>query len=405
MKLDTGAPPGVGDAAALSALEQAIGTPLGCDGAVAEIVPCRRESPWEALVEGFVSLLERPPVLLAFSGGRDSSLLLAAAVECAQRHGLTPAIPTTYRNAGAPGMQEDAWQELAIKRLDVRDWERIDGLAELDFLGPVARAALMHHGVRYTPNAHFVVPLASRARGGTLVLGLGGDELLAGWRWTERADVLARRIPPGRSSLGTVLLGSAPRAARRMLFARRISSLDAPWLTDVARRMLPAAAAEQEDQPVRWDRFVTWSLRRRRLTVTLDTLASLARDAGAELSLPLLDRRFLAALAGAGGAYGWSGRTAAMSAIAAGHLAPETIERRSKAHFDEVYWGPESRSFAREWSGTLVPPELVDGERLRREWLSERPRSRSAMLLQAAWLRENLIKNTDGHGYAATQRH
>ena len=49
----------VGGAPALSALEQAIGMPLGCDSAVAEVAPSRRESPWEALVETFVPLLKR----------------------------------------------------------------------------------------------------------------------------------------------------------------------------------------------------------------------------------------------------------------------------------------------------------------------------------------------------------
>jgi asparagine synthetase B (glutamine-hydrolysing) len=386
----------------LSPLELAIGTPLGAGPTRHEPdLGARRESPWEALVEAFAPVLAQPPVLLAFSGGRDSSLLLAAAVVCAQRHGLPATIPITYRNESAPGMQEDAWQRLAIERHSIQDWERIDGLDELDFLGPVARAALLRHGARYTPNAHFVVPLARRARGGTLVLGLGGDELLAGWRWSERADVLARRRRLGMSSLGTVLLGATPPAARRLLFARRIESLDAPWLTERARRELPRAAAEQQDQPIRWDRFLAWSVRRRRLIVTLETLASLAADEGARLSLPMLDNRFLGALAHAGGAHGWSGRTAAMSAIAAGQLAPETIERRSKAHFDEVYWGPESRAFARSWSGAVPAPELVDAERLRREWLGERPRSRAAMLLQATWLQENMIKNEDGHNGAA----
>src|ERR1700689_4915411 len=93
-----GAP--VGGAPALSALEHALGTQLGYGSAVAEGAPTRLASPWEALVESFVPLLERPPVLLAFSGGRDSSLLLAAAAHCAKRHGVGPALPAPHSNAG-----------------------------------------------------------------------------------------------------------------------------------------------------------------------------------------------------------------------------------------------------------------------------------------------------------------
>lgn len=370
----------------LSPLEQAIGMPLGAESPLVELDHATPSSPWDALLECFVEILQRPPVLLAFSGGRDSSLLLAAAMACARDHGLPAPIPITYRNLGAPGMQEDAWQELAIERFAVADWERVEGLSELDFLGTIAREALIRHGARYTPNAHFLIPLARRAKGGTLVVGLGGDELLAGWRWTERAGVLSRRAPLRPSSLGTLLLGSAPAAMRRMLFDRRVEALDSPWLTPGAKRLLGHWAGELEDQPTHWVRFIPWSLERRRLTLTVQTLMSLTREEGAQLRLPLLEPGFLRALADAGGRHGWSGRTAAMRAIADGHLPPETIERRSKAHFDEVYWGPESRAFATSWSGELPRPDLVDAERLRAEWLSERPRARAALLMQASWL-------------------
>jgi hypothetical protein len=373
---------------ALTPLERAVGTPLGVEAGTAPVEPSTRETPWNALVEAFASVLAQPPVLLAFSGGRDSSLLLAAAVECSHRHGLPPAVPITYRNAAAPEMEEDAWQQLVIEHFAVADWERVDGLDELDFLGPIAREAIARHGVRFTPNGHFVVPLARRVRGGTLILGLGGDELFAGWRWRERADVLARRARPAPSTIGTVLLGGAPRPARRAFFSLRTAGLDAPWLTAETRRLLAVAAGEEQDQPLRWDRFVGWSVARRRLTVTLDTLHSLVRGEGAQLSLPFLDPRFLSALAGAGGAHGWSGRAETMAAVADGHLPRQTIERRGKAVFDEVYWGGESRRFAERWSGALPRPDLVDARRLRDEWLGERPRYRAALLLQLAWQAE-----------------
>jgi asparagine synthase (glutamine-hydrolysing) len=385
-------------AVGLSALESAVGAPLGSDPDPSRVLvqPYGAESPWEALLETFAPILARPPVLLAFSGGRDSSLLLAAAHACAQRHGLRQPIPLTYLNAGAPGTDERSWQRFVLQALHASDWEQVEGADELDFLGPVACAALERHGARYTPNAHFVVPLAQRAAGGTLVLGLGGDELLGGWRWSLRADVLARGAVPSPARLGTLLLGAAPPAARRALFRTRLDGLDAPWLTARARRQLRAAAAGEHDQPARWDRFVGWSIARRRLTVTQRTLRSLSAEAGASLSLPLLEPRFLSALAGAGGAHGWSSRTAAMEAIAGGRLPAEILRRASKAHFDEVYWGAAARRFARAWSGRLSHPELVDAAALRREWLAPHPRARSALLLQLAWLGDRVLQSVDG---------
>jgi Asparagine synthase len=271
---------------ALTPLEQAIGTPLGVEQLLTPLELDSSESPWEALVERFSPLLARPPLLLAFSGGRDSSLLLAGAADCSQRHGLPPPVAITYRNAGAPGMEEETWQQLVLERFQVQDWVHVDGLGELDFLGPIAREALMLHGARFTPNAHLVVPLARHARARTLVVGLGGDELLAGWRWNKRADVRAGRLRPGVSNLGTLLLGALPSATRRLLFRRRTDSLDSPWLTTHAKRLLATPAAELEDQPTRWDRFVDWSIQRRRLTETLRTLVSLTQGEGAQRSTP-----------------------------------------------------------------------------------------------------------------------
>ena len=47
--------------------------------------------------------LQRPPCVVAFSGGRDSAGLLAAATRAARRHGLPLPIPATYRFPGVHG--------------------------------------------------------------------------------------------------------------------------------------------------------------------------------------------------------------------------------------------------------------------------------------------------------------
>jgi asparagine synthase (glutamine-hydrolysing) len=110
-------------------------------------------------------------------------------------------------------------------------------------------------------------------------------------------------------------------------------------------------------------------------------------DAGRhKLSAPLLDPGFVGALARAGGLCGWGSRTATMDALARDLLPAELVGRKTKAYFNRVFFGEESRAFAARWSGRGLDEELVDPEALRREWLSDVPDFRTALLLQSAWL-------------------
>jgi asparagine synthase (glutamine-hydrolysing) len=67
-------------------------------------------------------------------------------------------------------------------------------------------------------------------------------------------------------------------------------------------------------------------------------------------------------------------------------LPVEILTRRSKARFDQVLWGPRTRTFARDWDGAGVDPTLVNHERLRAAWRAEKPLYGSWTVLQAAWL-------------------
>src|SRR5687768_13200402 len=51
----------------------------------------------DVLEELLVPALSRTPCLVAFSGGRDSSAMLAMAVHVARRHGLEHPVPITFR--------------------------------------------------------------------------------------------------------------------------------------------------------------------------------------------------------------------------------------------------------------------------------------------------------------------
>src|SRR5205814_466359 len=147
--------------------------------------------PVEALSEAMIPYLERPPCLVSFSGGRDSSIVLAVATAAARREGLEPPIPITYRFPNAPDTDESDWQELVIRHVGPSDWIHHVLTDELDLIGPLARECLLRHGVVYPPAAYDRLPMLRQARGGTLLTGVGGDELLRTWRWGRTASVLA----------------------------------------------------------------------------------------------------------------------------------------------------------------------------------------------------------------------
>ncbi|MGI9557512.1 MAG: hypothetical protein ACR2N5_06185 [Solirubrobacterales bacterium] len=114
--------------------------------------------------------------------------------------------------------------------------------------------------------------------------------------------------------------------------------------------------------------------------------ARLAKESDVLAVNPLVDPRFVSALAARGGRLGFGDRTETTDAILGALLPRRLIERRTKATYDEVFWGAPSREFAEGWSGGGVDTEIVDPGALRREWLKPRPMAASAALLQSAWL-------------------
>src|SRR4029453_2177355 len=71
--------------------------------------------PVRALEDATLPALERPPCVVSFSGGRDSSVVLAAAVRAARREGLPAPIPLSAQNPECPKADESRWQEMVIR--------------------------------------------------------------------------------------------------------------------------------------------------------------------------------------------------------------------------------------------------------------------------------------------------
>ncbi len=358
-------------------------------GAVAEplrALPRPTTTPVAALAAAIRPALERPPCVVGFSGGRDSSLLLAVAVAEARRAGLPLPLAATLE-FDSEATREREWQELVLTHLGLREWIRLPQGDELDFLGPVATEGLRRHGVLYPGNAHMVVPLADAARGGSVVTGFAGDDVLGGWPFEPVAALLARRRPPRRGDLRRLLACAAPAPFRTERYARGRRWVSLPWLRPPHReRAARIIAADMAGSPRTWRARMGWLGQRRLWQVSLRAMGLLAGAREATVHAPLLHPGFLAALGAAGGRLGIGDRTAVMRAVSADLLPAAIVERATKAEFSEPYFGPYTKRFATEWDGRGVDPAIVDAEALRAMWLSPHPHGLSTALLQSAWL-------------------
>lgn len=163
------------------------------------------------------------------------------------------------------------------------------------------------------------------------------------------------------------------------------------WLRPAARRRLDRLARRGFEEPIRWRAAIRHAAARRDVILPLRAMERLAQADGHRITAPLLDPGFVTALARAGGRGGLGSRTATMKALSRGLLPAKVVGRTSKAHFNRVFFGKESRVFADAWSGQGLDATLVDPEALRLEWLSEVPDFRCALLLQSAWLADQAI--------------
>lgn len=363
------------NAAVLRPLDVATGIVLGAPRRPEPLHATSGQSPLEALERAVLPGLLRPPCLISFSGGRDSSAVLAAAVRVARREGLPDPIPATNRFRAAPAADERRWQELVLAHLELDDRLVLTFDRELDVLGPFARRVLRRHGLLWPFNAHFHVPMLEAARDGTLLTGIGGDELFR---------AAATPLPELRPR--SVALYAAPRFARRRWHGRASVALH-PWLTEAGlRQARHALAAWEAAEPRRVRARLRHVRAARYLRVGTGSLDLLARDAGAAIAHPLLAPSVWAAVARSAPLGGYSDRTAAMRAVFEPLLPAELLARHDKACFDEVFFHQHSRAFAAAWTGAGVPAGLVDADALREHWLGEAPRAQSFSLLQGAWL-------------------
>jgi hypothetical protein len=236
--------------------------------------------------------------------------------------------------------------------------------------------ALQTHGVMF-----------EHLRGGSLLTGEGGDAVLGERRITPLA-VLRRRRRPDRVLLRYSAAAALPRPVRHRL-ARRIArtSIQSRWLRpDAFEEHVRLATADFCSEPLRYGPATRSITRRRSFATISHNHGAAAAEYGIRASDPLLDPRFVAALARAGGLTGFPGRTATMQALFSDVLPPVVLSRSTKASFNRAHADVATRDFARTWDGSGVDDDVVDVERLRDVWLSDQPTMATGVLLHSAWL-------------------
>jgi asparagine synthetase B (glutamine-hydrolysing) len=343
-------------------------------------------TPRAAFEAAMLPALHRSPCLVSFSGGRDSSAVLATATAIARREGLSLPVPITHRFPSATGTQETEWQEQVIDHLGLEDWVRIDAAGDLDCVGPVATTVLRRHGLLWPCNAYFHEPIFEAAAGGAVITGVGGDEAFSPSSWARAISVMRGRARPGPRNLAHVGFALSPAVVKRIAIRRWLPEI-CPWLRPAARRRIEAfVASEAASEPLRWRTRYRQLADSGYLEVSLGSLAVLASAHDVELAHPFHDRRFLAALAALPPARRPASRAEAMTMLVGDVLPPALLSRSTKARFDEVFWTEHSRELVADWQGEGVDEEIVDVDRLRAEWASPTPEAHTFTLLQSVWL-------------------
>lgn len=381
--------------APLSPIEVATSRPVGLDRSRPVLDESAAATPRAAFRDTVRVALEHGPCVVSFSGGRDSSAVLAAAVDVARAEGLALPIPATLNFPGIEESHESEWQDLVLDHLGVTERLQYSLSTEMDALGESARELLTAFGVVWPFNTHLHGVICRDAAGGTLLTGFGGDELAASssTRWAAKALANRRTLTP-RKMLSIAHFGS-PRPLRYLadLPSSRPDREDFPWLT---RKGLAQAthqwAANSSTIPMGWGKVLReWVPRSRYFEMVKQSMSDLASLHRVRVVHPFVEASVLQAFASHSPFVGMPGRRAIMELLVGDLLPAEVITRTSKASFTPSLWNGESREFAHQWDGTGLDESLVRPDIVRREWLGSDPTVHSLSLLQQAWLHSHKI--------------
>ena len=366
-------------AGGLDTLELLSGIVFGADETAPDL-PGGEADPLASLERALLPALQSPPCGVAFSGGRDSSAVLAVATSVAHRHGLRTPVPITLRFPGVEHTEETSYQESVVRHIGASEWVRLEPGRMLDVLGDTATGLTLRHGTLYPGNIHFLVPMLDAVGSGTLLTGLGGDEMLSGNEHHAIAAMLAGQRRPSRTALRLL--------AKRYLVPRHDRSRLADqlaehfgWMKPATRAELVAKVLEDEtrDHVSAARQLRVGAYRFRYLHRARADLGRVAADRGVAVAHPLLDPGFVDGLADQVGFVGLPSRTAMMQRFFGDLLPADVLARTSKARFDDIFWTAETTDVAAGLPMERVA-RFVDVPALLALWRSVRPKGNTFLL-------------------------
>lgn len=373
--------------------ERALSLPDDSVAMAAPDVPAhtRGETPRQALNEILRASVSTSPCYVLFSGGRDSSVLLAAAVTVARAVGADDPIPVTGIHPDDPESDEREWQDRVLTHLQIGHRVVKEFHGEQSLLSESSVASLAANGLIWPPAVHVQGAFVAELPAGSLVTGEGGDTYIG-----------ARRITPFAAAVRAHRPRASVREARALMHRDKQTMVDAfvaasPWLTPVGRDAARELIVTIPREPLPWSRALLATTRLRTQIMAEENFVALLGGLGFPTVNPLAHPRFVAALAREGGRLGLGYRTQMFRRLFCDLLPDDVLARTTKASFNTARWGVRERQFAEVWTGAGVDPEYIDAERLRDDWLSENPSPLGDLHLHAGWLADHELP-FDGHG-------
>jgi asparagine synthase (glutamine-hydrolysing) len=380
-------------ASPLRPIEVAYGLALGRHKNYETLAPLDGVTPRVAFERVLLTALQRSPCVISFSGGRDSSAILALAVHVARREGLPLPIPATLQFPGSAAADEREWQTVVLDRLGIDEWVQLAFTDELDAVGPVAQEVLQTHGLVWPFNLHFHLPIIKAAAGGALVTGFAGDEVARSSTAVHAARIIkSGRVTRPRDAAYLAYRGLPSQVRYVTELARGRDAAAATWLTARGRLELRSAlSADLVARQATWGRLLRrWMWRARYYRLVVENFALMGRPHDVTVHHPFADPLVLRSFAAGEGRFaGLEGREQILRMLAGDLLPDEIIQRRSKGGYTDPLWTDTAKRFAREWSGRGLDERLVRPEAVRAAWLKEDRTLLATTLLQAAWLTDH----------------
>jgi Asparagine synthase len=364
-------------------VELALGGPLGVVADALELPPSE-VSPREELERVVdAQFATGRQVFVCFSGGRDSSAVLALAVHVAKRRGAPLPIPVTLRFTEHPESDESKWQELVVGHLGLTEWIVIER-PDADLLDPAITDLLSTRGLFYPSQIGSYIPIVEAAAGGVVLTGEGGDESFGGWQFRAAMHPVEWGPVAAAKAVAVAALTHGPVAAKHWYRQRRQSQM---WLTDAGRAAVDAALDDAaEVEPIGWRSYLAWSFARRAWDLAQHTLDLLGDASQCRVVHPLAEPALLSSLASKWSRRGPADRTDVMRSVVGDLLPRKLVERDDKAVLASVFIGESSKEFIEQWDGSGVDAEWIDAQALRDVWSRRYPYVGSFNLLHQAWL-------------------